>query len=58
MRTLVVVAAAACVWGGAERSFRYAAALDPDCAMCWWGVAYVLGPNINARMSPEAGSKA
>jgi tetratricopeptide (TPR) repeat protein len=42
----------------AERSFRYAAELDESCAMCWWGVAYVLGPNINAPMSPEAGAKA
>ena len=23
----------------AERSFREAARLDPDCAMAWWGVA-------------------
>jgi tetratricopeptide (TPR) repeat protein len=38
----------------AERSFRQAAALDPGCAMCWWGVALVLGPNINAAMSEEA----
>ena len=37
----------------AERSFRYAAELDESCAMCWWGVAYVLGPNINAPMSPK-----
>ncbi len=42
----------------AERSFRHAAALDEGCAMCWWGVAYVLGPNINAPMSPEAGAQA
>ncbi len=42
----------------AERSFRHAAALDGDCAMCWWGVAYVLGPNINAPMTPEAGAQA
>jgi tetratricopeptide (TPR) repeat protein len=42
----------------AERSFRHAAALDDRCAMCWWGVAYVLGPNINAPMSPEAGAQA
>jgi len=42
----------------AERSFRYAAELDGGCVMCWWGVAYVLGPNINAPMSPEAGAKA
>lgn len=38
----------------AERSFRYAATLDPQCAMCWWGVAFVLGPNINAPMDPAA----
>lgn len=38
----------------AERSFRQAAALDPECAMCWWGVAWVLGPNINAPMEPAA----
>ncbi len=31
----------------AARSFRYAAHLDPECAMCYWGVALVLGPNIN-----------
>ncbi len=37
----------------AERSFREAARLDADCAMCWWGVAFVLGPNINAPMFPE-----
>src|SRR2546423_493735 len=30
----------------AIRSFREAARLDPDCAMCWWGVAFALGPNI------------
>ena len=42
----------------AERSFRYAAELDPTCAMCWWGVAYVLGPNINAPMSPDAAVEA
>ncbi len=34
----------------AARSFRQATQLDPDCAMCWWGVALVLGPNINAPM--------
>ena len=28
----------------AERSFLKAAELDPDCAMCWWGAALVLGP--------------
>ena len=34
----------------AARSFREAARLDPQCAMCYWGVAFVLGPNINAAM--------
>ncbi len=31
----------------AARVFRAALARDPGCAMCAWGVAYVLGPNIN-----------
>ena len=35
---------------GAVRSFREAQRLDPDCAMCWWGEALALGPNINAPM--------
>ncbi len=34
----------------AARSFREAARLDPSCAMCYWGVAFVLGPNINIPM--------
>ena len=37
----------------AERSFQYAASLDPDFAMAYWGQAYVLGPNYNAGMEPE-----
>ena len=36
----------------ATRVFRAALARDPSCAMCAWGVAYVLGPNIN---NPERG---
>lgn len=36
---------------GAARSFREAARLDPTCAMCYWGVGLVLGPNINAGMA-------
>src|SRR5262245_33449482 len=32
----------------AIRAFRHAAELDDDCAMCYWGVAFALGPNINA----------
>lgn len=35
---------------GAVRSFREAQRLDRDCAMCWWGEAVALGPNINAPM--------
>jgi tetratricopeptide (TPR) repeat protein len=38
----------------AARSFREATRLDPKCAMCYWGVAFVLGPNINLPMFPEA----
>lgn len=36
----------------AERSFLKAAELDPECAMCWWGAALVLGPHVNAGMDP------
>ena len=38
----------------AARAFRAAQDLDPACAMCHWGEALVLGPNINAPMFPEA----
>lgn len=38
----------------AIRSFREGARLDPDCAMCWWGVAEALGPNINMTMPDDA----
>lgn len=38
----------------AARSFQAAQRLDPDCAMCYWGEALALGPNINAPMFPEA----
>lgn len=37
----------------AARSFARAAALDPSCAMCFWGVAYALGPNYNVPMLPD-----
>ena len=36
----------------AARSFRAAQQLDPTCAICYWGEALVLGPNINALMDP------
>jgi tetratricopeptide (TPR) repeat protein len=31
----------------AGRSFKQAAALDPEAAMPWWGIAYGVGMNIN-----------
>ena len=37
----------------ASRSFREAARLDPNCAMAYWGMALVLGPNINMAMAKE-----
>jgi tetratricopeptide (TPR) repeat protein len=37
----------------AGRAFAEAARLDPACAMAYWGQALVLGPNINAAMTPE-----
>src|SRR6266536_4670345 len=40
--------------GEAQRAFRKAQKLDPDCAMCFWGEALVLGPNINMPMPEEA----
>ena len=38
----------------AIRSFREGARLDPHCAMCWWGIAFALGPNINLPMPDDA----
>ena len=37
----------------AARSFFYATKLDPNCAMAFWGYAYVLGPNYNAGMEDD-----
>jgi tetratricopeptide (TPR) repeat protein len=31
----------------ARRAFREAARRDSTCAMCWWGLAWALGPYIN-----------
>jgi len=36
--------------GEAIRAFREAARLDSTCAICWWGVAYAYGPNVNMPM--------
>lgn len=42
----------------AARSMREAIRRDPECAVCYWGLALVLGPNINSMMDasdlPEA----
>ena len=37
----------------AGRSFYEAARQDSNSAMCWWGFAYVLGPNYNAGMEKD-----
>lgn len=42
----------------AQRAFQKAQRLDPACAMCYWGEAYVLGPNINVPMDPQANGPA
>ena len=34
----------------AVKSYREAIREDSTCAMCWWGVALALGPNINLPM--------
>ncbi|SRR5579871_336131 len=56
----------ALMWGfnhdEATRSFAKAAALDPQCAACFWGVSLTVGPNYNlpllsterARVAHEA----
>lgn len=38
----------------AERSFREAARLDPECGMAYWGIALVQGPNINMAIMDTA----
>ena len=44
--------------GEALRAYRKARTLDPGCAMCYWGEALVLGPNINAPMDAASGAPA
>jgi tetratricopeptide (TPR) repeat protein len=39
------------------RSFAKAAELDPQCAICWWGVALTVGPNYNLPMMAEPRAK-
>ena len=42
----------------AIKSFDYALTLDPSCAMCAWGKATALGPNINLPLGPAAAEDA
>ena len=42
----------------AIRSFSHAAALDPTCAMCYWGIALAHGPHVNAPMDRTSGVSA
>lgn len=42
----------------ARRAFSEAERLDRDCAMCIWGQALVLGPNINQAMAAELAADA
>ncbi|HUF88499.1 MAG TPA: hypothetical protein VMR66_00805 [Gemmatimonadota bacterium] len=39
----------------AIRAYEQALRIDPACAMCWWGIAYAYGPNINAPMDSTSG---
>jgi tetratricopeptide (TPR) repeat protein len=41
----------------ASRSFARAAQLDPQCAICLWGVALTVGPNYNMPMMAEPRAK-
>src|SRR5918998_1610318 len=41
----------------AARAFRAAQEIDPDCAMCLWGEAWVLGPHINFIMDADANAR-
>ena len=44
-------------WGfnfaAAEDSLREATRSAPECAMCWWGQAYVVGPSVNHDLNRE-----
>jgi tetratricopeptide (TPR) repeat protein len=42
----------------AIRAYTEAARLDPQCAMCYWGIALDYGPNINLPMDADSGLKA
>ena len=38
----------------AVKSYSEGIRQDSTCAMCWWGIAYALGPNINLPMDTAA----
>lgn len=40
--------------GEAARSFQTALSYDSTCAMAYWGLALVLGPNYNAPLNPSS----
>ena len=42
----------------ADFAFTEATVYDPDCAMCYWGSALVLGPNVNANMDAANAGRA
>lgn len=42
----------------AARAMRDAARLDPACALCYWGIAYALGPSINHDPTRRASAAA
>src|SRR5215212_10152167 len=42
----------------AIRSFRQASALDPKCAMAWWGIATANGPHYNNPVVDRAHAEA
>jgi len=47
------------MWGfnhaEAIRAFDQAARIDSNCAICYWGIAFSYGPNINAPMDSASG---
>jgi len=42
----------------AYRAYERASQLDPNCAMAYWGMALVLGPNVNWPMDASIEPKA
>lgn len=49
-------------WGfnhaAADLAFNEGAIADPNCAMCYWGSAFVLGANLNMKMVPSNAPRA